>query len=549
MTRYYRDLTPTFTDRRDWTLPRVLGHWAERTPDAIWLDAPEESATWTYAETAQTARNIARSFMSNGGQQGDRVVIMAKNSSSFVFTWFGCSFAGMVEVPINTAYEKEFLAHQVRTVTPRFAVIDDTFAQRFIDIGADADSIEVFWVIDAGARTSAIETLRAAGKDARPWEELTERRADDLALPDVTPDQLASILFTSGTTGPSKGVAMPHAQMYFFAEECVSLVRLTIDDAWMATTPLFHGNAQFMAAYPTLLVGARFVLRSRFSASRWVDQLRESHVTVTNFIGVMMDFVAKQPERPDDADNPLRCVFAAPTAATLVEPMKKRFGIEAFVEVFGLTETSAPIISPYGEDRPPGAAGLAAVDWFDIELVDPETDVPVPVGEVGELVVRPKVPFICSYGYYNMPEQTVKAWRNLWFHTGDALRRDEEGWYYFVDRFKDALRRRGENISSYEIESAILAHPRVSECAVIAVPADSEAGEDEVMACIVGDGSLNAEEIWAWADQRIPAFAVPRYLRFMDSLPRTPSEKIIKHALRAEGVTGDTYDRIRSRGR
>src|SRR5690606_35169721 len=194
-------------------------------------------------------------------------------------------------------------------------------------------------------------------------------------------------------------------------------------------------------------------------------------------------------------------------------------------------------------------AGLAAVDWFDIELVDPETDVPVPVGEVGELVVRPKVPFICSYGYYNMPEQTVKAWRNLWFHTGDALRRDEEGWYYFVDRFKDALRRRGENISSYEIESAILAHPRVSECAVIAVPADSEAGEDEVMACIVGDGSLNAEEIWAWADQRIPAFAVPRYLRFMDSLPRTPSEKIIKNALRAEGVTGDTYDRIRSRGR
>src|SRR5690606_6163747 len=157
MTRYYRDLTPTFTDRRDWTLPRVLGHWAERTPDAIWLDAPEESATWTYAETAQTARNIARSFMSNGGQQGDRVVIMAKNSSSFVFTWFGCSFAGMVEVPINTAYEKEFLAHQVRTVTPRFAVIDDTFAQRFIDIGADADSIEVFWVLDAGARASANE--------------------------------------------------------------------------------------------------------------------------------------------------------------------------------------------------------------------------------------------------------------------------------------------------------------------------------------------------------------------------------------------------------
>jgi crotonobetaine/carnitine-CoA ligase len=258
----------------------------------------------------------------------------------------------------------------------------------------------------------------------------------------------------------------------------------------------------------------------------------------------MMDFVWKQDRRADDADNPLRCVFAAPTASSIVGPMRDRYGIEAFVEVFGLTETSAPIISPYGEERPAGAAGLAADDWFDVTLVDPETDEEVGVGEIGELVIRPKVPFICSLGYYNMPEQTVEAWRNLWFHTGDALRRDEDGWFYFVDRFKDALRRRGENISSYELETSILAHPAVVECAVIAVPADTEAGEDEVMAYVITQEPTTAESIWELCDRRIPSFAVPRFLRFVDELPKTPSQRVQKAKLRALGVTPDTHDRV-----
>jgi carnitine-CoA ligase len=224
--------------------------------------------------------------------------------------------------------------------------------------------------------------------------------------------------------------------------------------------------------------------------------------------------------------------------------MRERFGIEAFVEVFGLTETSAPIISPYGEERPAGAAGLAADEWFDVALVDPETDEEVPVGEIGELVIRPKVPFISSLGYFNMPDRTVEAWRNLWFHTGDALRRDEEGWFYFVDRFKDALRRRGENISSYEVETAILSHPAVLECAVIAVPASNEAGEDEVMAYLITSEPTTPESVWGWCESRIPGFAIPRYLRFVTELPKTPSQRVQKAKLRALGVTPDTHDRI-----
>jgi crotonobetaine/carnitine-CoA ligase len=338
---------------------------------------------------------------------------------------------------------------------------------------------------------------------------------------------------------------MPHSQMYFFGVEVVSFTRLTRADTYMTTTPLFHGNAQFMASLPALIAGARLVVRSKFSASRWVDQLREHGVTVTNLIGVMMDFVWKQPERADDADNLLRCVYAAPTASSILAEFKKRFGVEAFVDAFGLTETCAPIISPYGEDRPPGAAGLLASDWFEARLVDPDTDEEVPVGAVGELVVRYRHPWTCSLGYYGMPEKTVEAWRNLWFHTGDALRRDEDGWYYFVDRYKDALRRRGENISSYEVEQVLLAHPDVVECAVIGVAAEVEAGEDEVMAIVVptAPGAVSAAELWSFCEGKVPAFAIPRFVRFVPALPKTPSEKVRKAALRADGITSDTHDR------
>ncbi|MBI1376608.1 MAG: AMP-binding protein [Frankiales bacterium] len=543
MTRTYTDLIPTFPDRRDWSLAAVLRRWVAERPDAEFLVAPEEGKRWTYGQISSSAHAVAGGLLDAGAVAGDRVLIMAINSSEFVRTWLATAVSGMVEVPINTAYEGEFLRHQATVTSPRWAVIDDEYAERFVSLRDRLPWLEGFWVIDRGGATQAIAGLRAAGWKAERWDVLEEAAPRDLPAP--APRDLASIFFTSGTTGPSKGVAMPHAQMYFFADEVVSLTRLTGDDTYMTVTPLFHGNAQFMAAYPALVAGARLVIRSRFSASRWVDQVREEGVTVTNFIGVMMDFLWKQPVRPDDADNQVRCVFSAPTASSILSEFRERFGIEAFVEVFGLTETSAPILSPYGEERPAGAAGLVASDWFDVRLVDPDTDEEVPVGEVGELVVRPKHPWTCSLGYYGMPEKTSEAWRNLWFHTGDALRRDDEGWYYFVDRYKDALRRRGENISSYEVEQAILGHEAVAECAVVAVAADVEAGEDEVMAVVVPSGPVTAPELWSFCEGRIPAFAIPRYVRFVEALPRTPSEKIRKSVLREEGVTADTSDRAR----
>jgi crotonobetaine/carnitine-CoA ligase len=327
--------------------------------------------------------------------------------------------------------------------------------------------------------------------------------------------------------------------MTFFADQGVSLVRLTDADTYMSVGPLFHGNAQFLATYPAMIVGGRIVLREKFSATRWAAQIRECGATVTNFVGVMMEWAWKQPPQPDDADNDLRCVWSVPTATSIVEAFKERFGIEAFVENFGLTETSMPILTPYSAPRPPGAAGLLVEDWFDVRIVDPDTDEEVPVGQVGELIVRPKEPWTTCLGYYGMPEKTAEAFRNLWFHTGDGLRRDEDGWYYFVDRLKDAIRRRGENISSYEVEQTVLEHPSIADCAAIAVPAETEAGEDEVMIFVVASGEVGRDEVSAWCRQRLPAFAKPKYIRFVETLPATPSGKVRKAELRELALAVD----------
>jgi carnitine-CoA ligase len=400
--REYKDLHPVFADPDDWSLATVLRHYAAEQPGATCLITPEEGGKWTYAEVLLDAEAVAAAWYEAGAAAGDRVLIMAANSSRFVRSWLGTAIGGFVEVPINTAYEGEFLRHQTVTVQPRWAVIDDVLAERFVAIEPFARQIEKFWVIDTGSAGAATDLLRAHGWQAAPWDELLQATVTG-PWPDPDPTSLASIFFTSGTTGPSKGVAMPHSQMYFFGQEVVSLTRLTKDDTYLTCTPLFHGNAQFMAAYPAFVAGAAVVVRPKFSASRWVDHLRENNVTVTNLIGVMMDFVWKAAPRPDDTDNSLRCVYSAPTASSVLKQFMARFDIEAFVDAFGLTETCAPILSPYGEIRPPGAAGLVASDWFEIRLVDPETDREVPTGQIGELVVRYKHPWTCSLGYYGMP--------------------------------------------------------------------------------------------------------------------------------------------------
>ena len=352
------------------------------------------------------------------------------------------------------------------------------FVERMAELGKEPglQNVQIFYVGDLDEAQPLVE----AGFSVSSFSDL-EDSEPHAAVPAASHmSDVAAIIFTSGTTGPSKGVMMPHAQLYLFAEQCVNLTKLTSDDTYMSVGPLFHANAQFLAVYPALIAGSRVAIYDRFSASSFPDRLRECGATVTNFIGVMMDWVAKQPPRPDDRNNHLRCIFSTPTAWTVIDHLKERFGIEAFVDCFGQTEITLPMLTPYGVDRPVGAAGLAVDDWFELRLADPDTDEEVPLGEMGELQLRPRVPWTVNSGYFANPEATAEARRNLWLHTGDGMRRDAEGWFYFIDRLKDCLRRRGENISSYEVEQPILAHEAVADCAAVGVEAEGDAAEEEV---------------------------------------------------------------------
>jgi len=544
MTQYYEEYNPTFPTRSDWSSPTVLRERARRHPEKVYLDVPWANESFTYSETLDIAESVGSGMLHAGATYGDRVLIMIPNCSAYIFAWLGSSVAGLVEVPINTAYRGAFLAHQVSTTTPSIAVISPEYVERILDVEDAFQTVKHFYLVGEDVEVDkAINELIAEGRAASNWKSLLDSQKTE--LPNVKYSDLGSIFFTSGTTGLSKGVMMPQAHMYLFADETVSLTRLTEDDTYMSCGPLFHGNSQFLAAYPALIAGSRYVLQERFSASEWINQIRASKATVTNFIGVMMDFVWQQERKPDDDDNHLRCVFAAPTASSILKEYKERFGIEAFVEVFGLTETCMPILTPYGIDRPAGAAGLLNKEWFDIRLVDSETDEEVEVGEVGELIVRAVFPWTSCQGYYAMPDKTAEAFRNLWFHTGDGLKRDQDGWYYFVDRLKDALRRRGENISSYEVEQALASHPSIEEIAAIGVPADQEAGEDEVMVFIVPEEGKEVvpQEIWDYSEKQLPDFAIPRYIHILSELPKTPSEKVRKIELREMGVGPETSDR------
>lgn len=533
--QYYRELEFEFTDRETWTLPSMLRHRAATHRDAVYLDVPDHGESYTFAETLTQAEAIGRGLIDAGGEKGDRLLLMSPNRSEVILSWYGAAMAGMVEVPINTAYHGAFLEHQVRTTGPRFAVILAEYAGRFLTGETSAfDSIERFYLLgDAGDVASATEILRAAGREVALYSDLP-RSGSEPDLPEVNRRDPGAIFFTSGTTGLSKGVNMSHSHLCFFAQQLISLVRLTDADTHMSVGPLFHGNAQFLAALPDLIAGARFVLREKYSASRWIDQIRDCGATVTNFIGVMMDWTYQQPERDDDADNQLRCVYTVPTPVAILDDFSRRFGVEDYVEQYGMTEISMPIMTPYGKPRPDGSAGLLCDEFFEARLVDPETDEEVPDGNVGELVIRPKEPWIMLTDYWNMPDRTGEACRNLWFHTGDGLKRDGDGWYFFIDRLKDAIRRRGENISSFEVEQAVLGHDEIADVAAVAAPAHARAGEDEVAIFFVlepGSG-LEVEGLREWCRQQLPPFAMPEYVNVLDDLPKTPSGKVRKVELR-----------------
>ena len=533
--------------RAHWTLPYVLEHQARTRPERPFLSWTDAGKAHTFAEVNAVANRLAHGLADFGIRHQEKVAILLPNCLEFVFIWFALNKLGAVEVAVSDAYKGSFLAHPLQLAQTRTIVTTAALAARLLDIEDEIPVQKLILVDDPVAPGQAVPEFRRIS--VHLYKDLLSADSSNPSNA-VGPQDTAAVLLTSGTTGPSKGVEMPHSQFYFFAEEDVQLTRLRADDVYMTGFPLFHGNAQFLTVYPCLIAGAHCVLYSRFSASDWAGRARRSGATVTNLLGATLAFICAQPPSVDDRAHRVRCIYAAPLAPDLALPFSERFGVREYVDGFGQTEISNVFMTPPDAPRPAGASGVLVDQWFEIKLVDPESGDEVAPGQAGELLVRHKHPGIISTGYVGMPDKTIESRRDLWFHTGDALRRDDQGWYYFVDRVKDALRRRGENISSFEVESVLRSHASVADCAVVGVAADQQAGEDEVMAFIVprqGE-AVDFVSLAAWCDSRMPTFMVPRYFDTLAELPRTPTEKVRKKELRERGVTASTWDRNKAGG-
>ena len=526
-------------DKSQWTAGHALARQAARRGAAPFIQA-QDGPTLSYAEVDALANRVARGLLGLGVKPGERVAVMLPNGLEILLAWFGLCRAGAVSVFVNTAYKGIFLEHVLNNAGAGIALLHRDYAAALAESLPAAPRLKRVFIVGGGPLP------RLPGVSVAPWEALLDASAAPAGV-EVSYRDVASIMYTSGTTGPSKGVLMPHAHLHLFGQGEVRWMRLTERDVYYICMPLFHANALFMQLYGTLLAGGKAAIVPAFSASRWLDDLRAYGATVTNTLGVMTEFIFRQPPRPDDREHRLRLLLAVPAPAEIARSFMERFGIQ-MIEAYGMTEIGIPVHGRIDAPFKPGSCGRVDSDVYEVKIVHPETDEEVPAGTLGEIVCRPKEPFGFMAGYNAMPEQTVQAWRNFWFHTGDGGRIDADGDVYFVDRIKDTIRRRGENLSSYEIERVLAEHAAVAEAAAVAVKSPLPGGEDEVKACIVlkpgpPGGRPRPEELLDWCAGRMPYFAVPRYLEFVEALPKTPTQKVQKTRLREQGVTAATWDR------
>ncbi len=490
----------------------------------------------SYDDVARGAARAAAVLAEAGIAPGDRVALLAGNRVELLETVLGCAWLGAIAVPLNTALRAASLQHTLVNSEAKLLIADAELLDR-LDAIEDTGALERVWVL-AQPEGAAPAPATAGGVPVSPAPPLTGDGPTRERSAAVGPGTTAAILYTSGTTGLSKGVQCPQAQFYHWGIVMGELLELREDDVLYTCLPLFHTNA-INAFVQALVVGATFVVGTRFSASRFWDTLVESDATVTYLLGAMINILWDREPTPADRAHRVRIALSPATPTNLLEPFRERFGIR-LIEAYGSTETNAPIGAPPEQQRP-GFMGVQ-LDDFEVGVVD-ENDGHVPDGTPGELVLRSRHPYAFATGYFQMPEATVKAWQNLWFHTGDRVVRDPDGWVRFVDRLKDAIRRRGENISSFEVERALLEHPDVSAVAVYAVP--SEMAEDEVMAAIVlAEGaSPDPVALMKHCEPRLTYFSIPRFVEFVAELPLTENGKIRKQVLRDAGVTPTTWDR------
>jgi carnitine-CoA ligase len=490
----------------------------------------------SFAELDAAADRYANGFAAEGVRRGDHVAVMLPNCPEFVPVIVALARLGAVAVPVNTAYRGELLRHVLDSSDVSTLLVDVEYVDRLPAVLPTVpDPIRV---IVRGPEPS----LDLLGDGAIPMSRLLTHGTDPVHG-DARFSDMQAIMYTSGTTGRSKGAMVPHALALTCAWDSLDFL-----DRWGKTTycplPLFHAAGLWDGVFSSLLSGSPIGIVERFSASRFWDDVRYFDAQVTMSVFAMIPILLSAPPGPRDHDHPLETFYMGKSA--LDAPLLERFGVRS-AETYTSTEVGIATGSPYGQWRL-GSMGRAHAERFDVAVVD-EDDREVPAGEPGELVVRPKQPFVITTGYYGMPEATARAFRNMWFHTGDRAWRDDDGYFYFLDRIADAIRRRGENISAFDIECEVNLHPAVVESAAFGVP--SELGEEDVKLAVVRapGADLSAPELAAYCAAKLPSFMVPRYIEFVGELPRTPTDKVAKHALRAmgdQGLTPGTWDRERA---
>ena len=521
---------------RSLVLPHLIARHVADVPDRVtMLDV--EGRQSTYRELQDTYRTWSDAFRRLGVEPGDTVATMLPNSFVAYQAWLGAAWLGAVEVPINNAYLGDMLRHLLEDSRARVLVISRRFVDRLAGVADGLDHLRTVVVPD-GEPGDALPDL--------PFDVLDGERffagatpADDLEGP--APHDTAALIYTSGTTGPSKGVLVPWAELFEFA-------RLPPDGmledggGYYTVYPAFHVSGK-SSLYMSARCRGHIAIREAFSLTEFWDDIRRFDIRAAGLVGPMAALLMLAPPSPNDADTPLESVFMGPLIPQ-VDEFKARFGVRVGTG-FGMSEVGVPLGSDGFDLANATSCGRVrpGPPHYEVRIVD-EHDDEVPVGAVGELIVRSGDPWVITPGYFNQPERTAAAWRNGWFHTGDGFRCDEDGNYYFVDRLKDAIRRRGENISSFEVEACVNQHPAVQECAAIAVP--SELGEDEIKVLVVAAAGAEVDpaQLIDFLEPRMPKFMVPRYVEVVDGLPKTDATfRTRKVELREAGLNDATWDR------
>ena len=499
-------------------------------------------ASYSYRDVRESVLRTAAMFREMGVRHGDRVCLFMPNCVEYLYCWFGLSELGAISVPINTAYRRDETAYILNNAEAVALVTDPSL----VDVaGAAADlAPSIRHRILRGDALTQRDTEMAGWT----WFRNAFNQAAPLSdYPEVSPDDVSMLVYTSGTTGNPKGVMVTHRMYVAAGQGFKHWTQATSDDRFFTCLPFYHANIQYYSTMGALASGATLVIVDRFSASRFWGQVREAQATVVNFIGMMMPVLAKNEEQPDDADNTVRLFYGSPSfPPEFLAEFQERFATDIIVG-FGMTETCYGTIEAIREDRRAGSSGRPRQHpdprfQNTVRIADAETGQHVGPNTVGEITIRnPAV----MPGYWRNDEQTGEALRDGWLYTGDLGWLDEDGFLYFVDRKKDIIRRRGENISSQEVENVIKANPTVLDCAVVAVP--SELGEDEVKAYVTPrpGATVDPEEVVYWCAENLAYFKVPRYWEVRDELPRTPSLRVRKDVLRQEreDLIEGCYDR------